>query len=1049
MMSKDEGYVEFNNDEIYDLVKSVNIDKAQKLMYNSKSLTDKELEEIKELSGIEYLYSKIDFYLKDISDNYFFEYSILPATLDPQIKDKLLCFSLVKGDDTFKNGIENFYSSSIDRLYDSKKCSIYQHPDFLLDIKSPKESINISLTSELSFTEDIEEKEEREETTTKHYAKVELKGSNNTYIYNVLLNRPYLEIVETARYARKNNLVLLELHKMLHKRYNKHISKDKNTCYVSFPILGSHSSNLLDYLRVENDATPIQGIGAAFFYFELKSDCNKENLKNIFDSISFLLGNAVRLFSINYVFYLGFSLQREARMESIKSAISAIMSRNMSHNLGSHVVTNTKYQIEKLVKEKKDEQPLAMQLNGISKLLQYLQERQDFIAVIANSEKYTKAPLNFKSAVFDMLAMDGPAERHGSDGDRKTQNYILNNIVRSEGVFRKDEYNNSGTIPIEIQLVKFKDGKPLIFKSLNKDVEVKGQEFNDILLAVPYGLNGRQAFLTILENIIRNAAKHRKDDIKNNQLTISIITKEIEDKKYEIIICDDKQNYYNVIERFKNKEIKPIIGDDGNLLPLNILNKNETSIDKSNKGIKEILICLSWLTSKDGNVEYFKIEDNEDYNKNLLQIVGVDIDLYKYYPNKEDDGKEHKTLSLGYKFEVDKYLDRFDMNNHDYQTYKSEKFYNLPSAFLYTVSSENLEDAKKYLPRVVKNKNGKWEELFEELINEKFGKPLLVIEEKGCSNYNDEETEFVKRINSDGNGTLNQHKAVIEAHNGKSICFINHYEANVVNVTSPSLSEIRLPNKCLFREGISGGNYTHNIVRTTLKRADYLRIVEAALTRIAIVDERLFDKYGGNIDFTTIELIVDKFLGKVEQQPNRPYVPIMRDIISENEYEYSVNNEIVDIISKIKDNISNRQIVRELICPYLTSTKGESSVKVNSYPDYLTGKNIDIFTCNESGTLIDLRGNEVLLNKLGKIHFLSIHLSLLEKINGDDKNIKEKLEDFKNKYKLKGTKIAIHSGRGGLTNNIEDVTFIPLSGIDWALDNCKYVLSELFYGLKY
>jgi len=118
---------------------------------------------------------------------------------------------------------------------------------------------------------------------------------------------------------------------------------------------------------------------------------------------------------------------------SVQSAISALMSRNMSHNLGSHVLTNVKHQIEDLEKQQQDDS-VKGQLRGLTALLQYLQERQDFIATIANDEFFPKGPLDFKNAVFDILAMDGPAYRHNSDD--RVNNYILDNIVRSENVAR-------------------------------------------------------------------------------------------------------------------------------------------------------------------------------------------------------------------------------------------------------------------------------------------------------------------------------------------------------------------------------------------------------------------------------------------------------------------------------------------------------------------------------------------------------------------------------------------------------------------------------------
>jgi len=265
-----------------------------------------------------------------------------------------------------------------------------------------------------------------------------------------------------------------------------------------------------------------------------------EELKNIFHA-----------FKIEY--------QKEnIRREAIKSAIAAIMSRNMSHNLGSHVVTNAKHQIEDLEKRQNDD-IVREQLKGVSALLQYMQERQDFIAVIANDEHYPKGPLNFKNAVFDILAMDGPPHRHSA---APINNYILDNIVRSEGIAREHSIAGaSSTIDIEIQLVKVSaSGRFIAFKSLGSQ-EICN-EFSDFTLSVNNGLNGRQALLTILENIIRNSAKHDKEafnNLENNTLLFSVIFRkekypENGNEFFEITICDNKKSFAQIKQIFTDPQ---------------------------------------------------------------------------------------------------------------------------------------------------------------------------------------------------------------------------------------------------------------------------------------------------------------------------------------------------------------------------------------------------------------------------------------------------------------------------------------------------------------
>ncbi|MCL2511694.1 MAG: hypothetical protein FWF09_06555, partial [Bacteroidales bacterium] len=278
------------------------------------------------------------------------------------------------------------------------------------------------------------------------------------------------------------------------------------------------------------------------------------------------------------------------RIHATKSAVAAIMSRNMSHNLGSHVVTNAKHQIEALERGQGDES-VKVQLKGLSALMQYLQERQDFIAVIANDEHYPNGPLNFKSHVFDVLAMDGPSKRHDST---PVNNYILDNIVRSENIVREGSVTaraETGFLNVELQLVKFessggvpasdgnnylnggRDASATIFKSLGKP-EI-GDAFSNFTLSVNNGLNGRQALLTIIENFIRNSAKHCKESLQNledNTLLFSFIFNEDKNKDtgrafYTITICDNKRNFAEVRRILDGNGVMK----DGRFAPMHIL----------------------------------------------------------------------------------------------------------------------------------------------------------------------------------------------------------------------------------------------------------------------------------------------------------------------------------------------------------------------------------------------------------------------------------------------------------------------------------------------
>ena len=696
---------------------------------------------------------------------------------------------------------------------------------------------------------------------------------------------------------------------------------------------------------------------------------------------------------------------RLIRTESLKSAVAAIMSRNMSHNLGSHVVTSAKHQIEELEKRQNDD-TVKVQLKGLSALMQYLQERQDFIAVIANDEHYPKGPLNFKSGVFDILAMDGPPHRHGA---APVNNYILDNIVRSENIARLGSVaggSGDDTVKIELQLVKFDGaGRPCVFKSLGEP-EI-GSAFSDFTLSVNNGLNGRQALLTILENIIRNSAKHDKESFKNledNTLLFSVIFKEKRDPDsgrafFEITIADNKRNFSSLRKSFEESGFVR----DGRLAPLRILREDGGGIARENKGLKEMLISLAWLKYGEGRkagaseITYDTLQ-NEPWE--LLEVVGVDRG-FAVVPFSETATRVD--LSLGFRFRIDKYKRVHLLSVSEVASDKrsvADALAALPGASLYAIRQSDYDAARDTagavllaIPRleVVPDAEteatlaGKLDDLFERNIRRRFRYdrpgaelPRLRISENTRHEYADWDRQTVVR---DGLGVAFD-RLWERGYPGPFIHYRNHYETAIDNAQNDA--GLDLKRDALFTEGISGGNYTSTLIRTDVSRFAFLSIVESALVHIAIVDERIFAKCAGRLPR--------------QSKTDKPDNPLWR---------------------------------------------------------YWEQKGVHILSSDDRG-IFDLWGNYVSTGVTShtEYDFLSIHLGLIDKTTGAENStekakLEQALSQFGARYRPGRTKLAIHSGRGGMTQMGDDIAFIPLSGIEWAMDNCKYQLSEFFHGLKY
>jgi len=184
--------------------------------------------------------------------------------------------------------------------------------------------------------------------------------------------------------------------------------------------------------------------------------------------------------------YLGLHWVEVSRRHAMRSAVAAIMGRNMSHNLGSHVLANIVQMEDDSLDKKK-----AKNLFG------FLQQRMDLIAQIS-----TTAP----TWTFDM--------KLGDMIDRfNDQKYLGEFIAKFRGL---------GSEEINVFLAN---------PSRDKAKEI----------AIPTATIGCHAVFSIMENIIRNAARH---GMRNGQgtLDLSIDVDDNHWRFYKLTIKDNCDN---------------------------------------------------------------------------------------------------------------------------------------------------------------------------------------------------------------------------------------------------------------------------------------------------------------------------------------------------------------------------------------------------------------------------------------------------------------------------------------------------------------------------
>lgn len=280
---------------------------------------------------------------------------------------------------------------------------------------------------------------------------------------------------------------------------------------------------------------------------------------------------------------------KEVRKQATRAAISQVMARNTSHNIGAHVMNKligdlSKVEIEKFKNYKwgielyKDETDINKKLlDQISIFNNYVKCRMDYLADISFG-----TPL------------------------MQTNKYAYADLFKELDKVRLLLEHISGLDNFEFEIKFTRNGKE--FKKGN---QTEGEE--DLLVAIPNDILGTQAFYNILENIIRNSAKHAQKPIEKDKSGNSI-------KKPTVFTV----NFIDSIEVETDGETKRVV---------DYCECSEVGCTKAHK--KEIENALN---------EFIAVEvyDNipVDVTEKEIKLEGKEIDEYKrMMGNKEPEFK--------------------------------------------------------------------------------------------------------------------------------------------------------------------------------------------------------------------------------------------------------------------------------------------------------------------------------------------------------------------------------------------------------------------------
>lgn len=354
---------------------------------------------------------------------------------------------------------------------------------------------------------------------------------------------------------------------------------------------GSHQvsiTNILSSGRVKqvsfaplNTGSSIKKVGGVF---AINTSCHiEEDLINEIQIVVSRLVSLIPIVEIEYNF-----------ITSLKTnVISSVMSRNFSHNIGSHVMHNADLGkiLAKLNYQKQQFDSVTEELNAHryasalkSVLDRYVVQRNEYLADVSESTMPAGNYAKFYGEVVmpfveNFLLTDNIAAAEGigfptPDDDNRLQIRVF--VDDRELITRYDTYLDKNAekllqatyqagypnvpevkpdgeplrLPYRLPLIakgfgfgdettlrlintrhleSFFHTKKIIARNIHTNSYVKEGDAGDVEVALP-GVLGKHAFYSLLENFIRNSAKHNKEALKDQNLVVEIRLSPLEER---------------------------------------------------------------------------------------------------------------------------------------------------------------------------------------------------------------------------------------------------------------------------------------------------------------------------------------------------------------------------------------------------------------------------------------------------------------------------------------------------------------------------------------
>lgn len=920
--------------------------------------------------------SGIKEYIKDI----YIEYSTASLMLS---ENKMVGFACVDSEDEdFKCAVKN-YSPIVINFIRTSGISLYYHKDMLSCKSANTQAGKPFISSFYSKTEEEQEEVWKGLQIDPASLSQTLKNSSGstsscapgTLFWPITYDQTIYQLNDFVNKFKRNDSSIDDLFGCVHYCYDlcfyhrKTLPENYKTIYFGIPTIGTSTPN-----------NSLNGQGGIFVYFSYDSSRIENKLLGFINEVSASFDYIIKSYTYNLLSSVTFDFWKKAEREAIKSAKAAIMARNMSHNLGSHVMFYIKQKLDNAkkiydtdvleyickggdfdltadrvqeLKNKKIELPFLV---GLGRFMNYLQERQDYIATIATDYIPANSTISFKDFIYDELKPDLRYKRHKETGSSPTEtegtkpkNLLMEYIALSEGYDKSDKIvlkfgaftgDNPELEPKnEHNIRPYKPGTP----------ELKSMEgLRDFNVALPGGVIGRQAFFSIMENIIRNAAKHsghRKDG--NIEIDLDIIdpekatwknirTKNCTGEQLLKLYRNKSDDYFILAITDNMPHSKAAVDRIIELLDDPYVDENNQMKD-TNKGLKEIRLSAAWLRR-------YQLDTEIDTTKEppVISIQEIPFDetsfAIRYYiclskPKRvaflldKDFSCNNSISDVLRKKGCGLFSGKEAWQNSSIADYDlvvlctdvpEEHLMNISSRYL-PYNEQNIETFKTLVPllrtgnaeQAVNDTVAAYFKCWYESIANSSPHNLSILDEKAKFKHQEERTRGI---------LLGTTTTVDKDYYNKAIVFSTHFSG----MSSKTLPMQQLYAQAAFVEGITGNNSTDRLIRQTDWTEEWkYKHLAAGLLRVAIFDERIFStispmKKRGEASLSSDS--ISKFANHFWQNNVAPTVDDLYDAFSaEYSAKISDNNIIKSIFNHFGEALPSKE---DFIKQVVQSTSG-------------------------------------------------------------------------------------------------------------------------------